>query len=82
MPNPSRVVTWSFPTSRSAIEHVLTSLPPTMAAHAPHCPRPQPNFGPLKPRSFRSTYNSGVSEAASTKWGLPLTVIRNAMGHS
>src|SRR5580692_3932497 len=69
-------MTWSSPTSRSAIEHVLVSLPPTMAAQAPHCPRPQPNLGPFNPRSFRSTYSSGVSGAASTTCGSPFTVIR------
>src|SRR5258708_2673112 len=76
VPNASSVVTLSSPTSRRAIEHVLVSFPPTITAQAPHCPRPQPNFGPFNPRSFRSTYNSGVSGAASTTCSSLFTSIR------
>src|SRR5260221_14479137 len=75
VPNPSSVMTSSSPTSRRAIEHVLVSAPPTMAAQAPHCPRPQPNLGPFNPRSFRSTYGRGESGTASTTLGSPFTVI-------
>src|SRR6266702_374141 len=74
VPNPSRVTIGSSPTSPKAIEQVLVSFPPTDAAQAPHCPRPQPNFGPFNPRSFRSTYKSGVSGAAVTAWDTPFTV--------
>src|SRR6267154_4365847 len=81
VPNPSSVTIGSSPTSRTAIEQVLVSFPPTDAAQAPHCPRPQPNFGPFNPRSFRSTYNSGVSGAAVTKWDTPFTVIRYVILH-
>src|SRR5258708_40148396 len=76
VPNPSSVTIGSSPTSRKAIEQVLVSFPPTDAAQAPHCPRPQPNFGPFNPRSFRSTYNSGVSGAASTTCSSLFTSIR------
>src|SRR5258708_3697726 len=69
-------MTFSSPTSCRVIKHVLVSFPSTMAAQAPHCPRPQPNLGPFNPRSFRSTYSSGVSGAASTARGSPFTVIR------
>ena len=55
--------------------------PPTMAAQAPHCPRPQPNFGPFSPRSFLSTYSSGVSGAASTTCCSPFTAIRYDISH-
>src|ERR1700730_14176230 len=52
-----------------------------MAAQAPHCPRPQPNLGPFNSRSFRNTYSSGVSGAASTTCGSPLTAIRYDILH-
>src|SRR5260221_2507093 len=81
VPNPSSVTIGSSPTSRTAIEQVLVSFPPTDAAQAPHCPRPQPNFGPFNPRSFRSTYNSGVSGAAVTAWDTPFTVSRYVILH-
>src|SRR5882762_8268551 len=81
VPNPSSVTIGSSPTSRTAIEQVLVSFPPTDAAQAPHCPRPQPNFGPFNPRSFRSTYNSGVSAAAVTTWDPPFTVSRYVILH-
>src|SRR6266850_8599047 len=81
VPNPSSVTTGSPPTSRRPIEQVLASFPPTDAAQAPHCPRPQPNFGPFNPRSFRSTYKSGVSGAAVTAWDTPFTVSRYVILH-
>src|SRR5882762_571586 len=81
VPKPSSVMIGSSPTSRKAIEQVLVSFPPTDAAQAPHCPRPQPNFGPFNPRSFRSTYNSGVSAAAVTTWDPPFTVSRYVILH-
>jgi hypothetical protein len=81
VPNPSSVTIGSSPTSRKAIEQVLVSFPPTDAAQAPHCPRPQPNFGPFNPRSFRSTYSSGVSGAAATSWDNSFTVSRNVILH-
>src|SRR5260370_11940237 len=71
----------SSPTSRKAIEQVLVSFPPTDAAQAPHCPRPQPNFGPFNSSSFRSPYNSGVSGAAVTAWDTPFTVSRYVILH-
>src|SRR6266404_4523504 len=81
VPNPSSVMIGSSPTSPKAIEQVLVSFPPTDAAQAPHCPRPQPNFGPFNPRSFRSTYNSGVSGAAVITWDDPFTVSRYVILH-
>src|SRR5260370_37605568 len=81
VPKPSSVMIGSSPTSRKAIEQVLVSFPPTDAAQAPHCPRPQPNLGPFNPRSFRSTYSSGVSAAAATSWDPPFTVTRYVILH-
>jgi hypothetical protein len=44
-----------------------------MTVQAPHCPSPQPNFGPWRSRSLRSTYKSGVDGWTSTVWLAPLT---------
>ena len=45
--------------------------------HAPHSPIPQPNFGPAKPRSWRSTSSNGVSGSQVTLRSAPFTVSRN-----
>src|SRR5581483_5298615 len=48
---------------------------PSMSTkHAPHSPTPQPNRGPARPRSWRSTSSSGVSGSARTVCLVPLTV--------
>src|SRR5437763_9552238 len=47
--------------------------------HAPHWPRPQPNFGPVRPRSLRRMYRSGVSAAATMSCAAPLTIRRVVM---
>src|SRR5262249_24118040 len=47
--------------------------------HAPHNAIPQPNFVPVKPRTSRSTHNSGVSPSTSTLCMVPLTLMENAM---
>jgi hypothetical protein len=44
--------------------------------HAPHCPMPQPYFGPLTSSSSRSTHSSGISGSTFTSRGRPLTVKR------
>src|SRR5437762_1047904 len=41
--------------------HERTASPLMMTVHAPHWPSPQPNRGPCRFKSFRSTYNSGVA---------------------
>ncbi len=48
-----------------------------MTVHAPHCPRPHPNFAPLRPRLLRSTYSSGVSGSTSISCVVPLTLQRH-----
>src|SRR5262245_30781741 len=49
-------VTLSFvPIADTGVTHERMVLPPAITVHAPHCPRPQPNFGPSSFRSFRRT---------------------------
>src|SRR5262245_27291771 len=45
-----------------------------ITVHAPHCPRPQPNFGPWRSRSFRSTYSNGVDGSTLTVCVPPFTL--------
>ena len=49
------------------------AAPLTMTVQAPHCPSPQPNFGPCSPRSLRRMYNSGVEGSTSTVCEAPFT---------
>ena len=39
----------------TGVRHVRTARPLTMAVQEPHCPRPQPNFGPFSCRSSLRT---------------------------
>src|SRR6185312_5330579 len=55
------------------VMHEKTGASSTSTVHAPHWPRPQPNFAPFSPRSLRSTYSSGVAGSASTSRFWPLT---------
>src|SRR4051812_43718441 len=52
-------------------ERVATPL--IITVHAPHCPNPQPNRGPLRSRSLRRTYRSGVAGSRSSVWLPPFT---------
>ncbi len=54
-------------------EQERTASPFTMTVQAPHCPSPQPNFGPFSARSSVSTYSSGVAGSTSTVRAWPLT---------
>src|ERR1041385_3338658 len=58
---PSSVVTSLPVTLLTGNIQERTSLPSTKTEQDPHCARPQPNCGPLSPRSLRNTYNNGVS---------------------
>src|SRR5689334_10786204 len=49
-------------------------LPSRCTVHAPHCPSPHPNLGPVSCSSSCNTYNSGVSGAATTLRSWLLTV--------
>jgi hypothetical protein len=51
--------------------------PPISTKHAPHSPIPQPDLGPAKPRSWRSTSSNGVSVSQVTLHSAPFTVSRN-----
>src|SRR3954471_7090017 len=74
VPRPSMVTTLPF-TDDTGTEHERIGRPSMCTVHAPHCASPQPNFGPFSSSSLRSTYRSGVSGAALTACGLPLTVM-------
>lgn len=54
--------------------HERIVRPSESTVHAPHCDRPQPNFGPFNRKSFRRTYSSGVLRSASMARVLPFTV--------
>src|SRR5581483_1606126 len=81
VPRPSSVVTSAAPIVLTGVTHDRTARPLTMTAHAPHWPRPQPNFGPRRPRSSLRMCSSGVEGSASTVCGAPLTrTVMEAMG--
>ena len=50
----------------TGVMHDRIAWPLTMTVQAPHCPRPQPNFGPFSASSSLSTYRSGVAGSTST----------------
>src|SRR5262249_5346410 len=71
--NPSSVVT-SLRTVETGVTHDRVATPLMITVHAPHCPRPQPNFGPWRSRSFRSTYSNGVDGSTLTVCVPPFTL--------
>src|SRR5512146_3155474 len=72
-PIPSSVTT-SLPTAAlTGMMQVRTAAPLTSATHAPHWPRPQPNFGPRSSRSSLNAYRRGVEGLRSSAWLRPLT---------
>ena len=75
--SPSTVMTGpsTADTGRSQDERARS---PMSTKHAPHSPIPQPNLGPAKPRSWRSTSSNGVSGSQVTRRSAPLTVSRNS----
>src|SRR4030095_4832213 len=72
-PSPSNVVISAPATVLTGVTQERTARPRTMTVQKPHCPRPQPNFGPLNWRSSLRTYRSGVAGSTSTVCGAPLT---------
>ena len=74
--SPSTVMTGpsTADTGRSQDER---TRPPMSTKHAPHNPVPQPNLGPAKPRSWRSTSSNGVSGSQATLRSAPFTASRN-----
>src|SRR3989475_12602623 len=63
-----------FAAADTVTEQERTDLPSISPVQAPHCARPQPNFGPFSSRSLRRTYTSGVSGATDdTRRAAPIT---------
>src|SRR5438034_8555999 len=58
---PSSVVTDLPSTAETGVRHDRVSMPFTRTEQEPHWPRPHPNRGPCRLRSFMRTYKSGVS---------------------
>src|SRR5215470_9483749 len=73
VPSPSMVVMRLPETLATVATHERIGLPSARTVHAPHCARPQPNFGPFSSRSLRSTYSSGVSGSTWTVLLAPFT---------
>src|SRR5512143_3303615 len=57
----------------AAVRHARVATPSRCTVQAPHCPRPQPNFVPVKPSVSRSTQSNGISGLTSTSRRVPLT---------
>src|SRR5439155_21887247 len=65
VPRPSSVTIFLPVTALTGVTHERVAFPSTSTMQAPHWPRPQPNRGPCKPTSSRSTYSSGVCGSSS-----------------
>jgi hypothetical protein len=52
---PSSVVTFEFAALETGVAQERIATPFRCTVQAPHCARPQPNFGASDPRSFRTT---------------------------
>ena len=63
----------SLVTAAAGVMHERIATPLIRTVHAPHCASPQPNRGPRRFRSLRSTYRRGVAGSTSTSWVAPLT---------
>ena len=77
--SPSTVVIRWPATSAAGVEHAVTARRPISTVQAPHAPSPQPSFGPVMPRSSRSTSSRLRPPSATTCRWTPLTVIVNGM---
>src|ERR1700704_81897 len=73
-PIPSTVVTFLPAAADTGVEQERTGCPSRCTVHAPHWAIPQPNLVPVRWSESRSTHKRGVSGAASTLRGLPLTM--------
>src|SRR5690242_19259786 len=74
-PSPSIVTTSEPATERAGAMQERTARPSTSTVHAPHWASPQPKWVPVRARSFRSTYSSGVSgSSVSTSRAVPFTL--------
>src|SRR5437016_4606962 len=72
-PSPSSVRIFRPAASMTGVVQERIAPPSMTTVQAPHCARPQPNFGPLRARLSRSTYRSGVSGSTSRVWDVSLT---------
>src|SRR5437016_11472230 len=72
-PSPSSVRIFRPAASVTGVVQERIAPPSMTTVQAPHCARPQPNFGPLRARLSRSTYRSGVSGSTSRVWDVSLT---------
>src|SRR5215472_4188060 len=77
VPRPSIVVT-SCPSSAAftCLMHDRIGAPSSNTVQAPHCARPQPNFGPFSWTSLINTDSRvvGVAESTSIENGCPFTM--------
>jgi hypothetical protein len=69
-------------TVASEVWHERTARPLRCRVQARHMPTPQPYLVPVSLRRSRTTQSNGVSGAASTVVGLPLTLNVIAILHS
>jgi hypothetical protein len=81
-PSPSKVSIVRPSAFATGVTQERIAAPSMITVQAPHCARPQPNFGPFRPRSLRSTYKSGVSGLTSTVCFLPFTTNEIMMVYS
>src|SRR5690606_11475227 len=63
---PSSVVISASATSAAGVRQERVGWPLTSTVHAPHCARPQPNFGPFSSSWSRSAYRRALFSSTST----------------
>src|SRR5438552_7944769 len=73
VPSPSNVEISAPATVPTGVTQERMAWPFTMTVQAPHCARPQPNFGPRSSRSSLSTYSNGVVGSRSNVCARPST---------
>src|SRR6267378_2786971 len=73
VPSPSNVEISDPATVPTGVTQERMAWPFTMTVQAPHCARPQPNFGPRSSRSSLSTYSKGVVGSRSNECARPST---------
>ncbi len=76
VPSPSSVRISPL-TALTGMTQERSATPSTMTVQAPHCARPQPNFGPFLSSSFLSAYKSGMPGSLEIVCSTPSTVSVN-----
>src|SRR5262249_15904523 len=71
--SPSIVVTSRSRTITPSIMHASTRRPSTCTVHAPHSPRSQPFFVPVRPRRSRNVSSSVARTSSTSPSTSPLT---------